>query len=141
YELREVVRQAEESGILFNATRVREQLQNEDSFTPKLTIQGFNDIYKMGGERFIEGLHYACGKHGIENTLVVCRSNRQANLYNQHIRNSILFREEELSGGDLIMVVKNNYYWLAQEDPNTTSFIANGDMAQIRRVRNIHEQY
>lgn len=168
YELREVVRQAQDSGILYNATRIREQIhllsetpdpRNEPqaqphkpqtplgetrtalSPAPVLRTKGFNDFYRMNGDQLIEGLNYAYGKFGMENTLVICRSNKSANLYNQHIRHQILFREEELSGGDYIMVVRNNYYWLSQEDPETNSFIANGDMAQVRRVRNIHEQY
>lgn len=151
YELREVVRQARNSGILVNATIIREQIEalntdsnpseGENSSIPKFVTRGFKDIFRMGGERFIEGLNYAYDKYGMENTLVICRSNKQAMLYNQHIRNSILFRDEELSGGDYIMIVRNNYHWLAQHHPDTNSFIANGDMATIRRVRNIHEQY
>lgn len=144
YELQEVVRQAIDSGILFNATQIREQLsqpEDLDFSIPKLYTKGFSDIYKLSGERLVEGLHYAYGKYGMENTLVICRSNKHANLYNQHIRHQILFREEELSGGDRIMVVRNNYFWLSQENPDNTSFIANGDMAQVRRVSNVHEQY
>lgn len=151
FELREVVRQAESSGILANATRIRDQIRGpahpradthtEQTLIPRFRVRGFRDIFRMSGDRLIEGLNYAYSKYGMENTLVICRSNRHANLYNQHIRHGILFRDEELSGGDLVMVVRNNYYWLAQEDPETTSFIANGDMAQVRRVRNIHEQY
>lgn len=164
YELQEVVRQAESSGILINATRIREKIQRAGSpgsiglaedtgvnpsatatvqpaLIPKFTVRGYPDIFRMSGERLIEGLNYAYDKYGMDHTLVVCRSNKAANLYNKHIRHDILFRDEELSGGDLIMVVRNNYYWLAQEDPETTSFIANGEMAQVRRVRNIHEQY
>lgn len=147
YELQEVVRQAESSGILINATRIREQIHrgpegdSGETIIPKFRVKGYPDIFRMGGDRLLEGLNYAYDKYGLENTLVICRSNKHANLYNQHIRHGILFRDEELSGGDLIMVVRNNYHWLAQEDPETTSFIANGDMAQVRRVRNIHEQY
>src|SRR5690606_678064 len=113
----------------------------QPALIPKFTVRGYPDIFRMSGERLIEGLNYAYDKYGMDHTLVVCRSNKAANLYNKHIRHDILFRDEELSGGDLIMVVRNNYYWLAQEDPETTSFIANGEMAQVRRVRNIHEQY
>src|SRR3546814_10673390 len=71
----------------------------------------------------------------MENTIVICRSNKNANLYNQHIRNQILFREEELTGGDYIMVVRNNYFWLATESERA-GFLANGDMAEVRRVSN-----
>lgn len=145
YELTEVVRQGKDSGILYNATIIRQQIhsasEREESIPfPNFQIKGFPDIYRMTGERLIEGLHYAYHKYGMENTLVICRSNKNANLYNQHIRNRILFREEELTGGDYIMVVRNNYYWLSA-DSNRTGFIANGDMARVRRVRNVHEQH
>jgi exodeoxyribonuclease-5 len=76
----------------------------------------------------------------MENTLVICRSNKSANLYNQHIRNRVLYREEELTGGDFVMVVRNNYFWTNQEESGQ-SFIANGDMAKVLRVRNMHEQH
>lgn len=147
YELTDVVRQEKDSGILHNATAIRKQIQTSIGRTeekqlsfPQFTVKGYSDIYRMTGEHLIEGLHYAYDKFGLENTLVVCRSNRNANLYNQHIRNRILFREEELTGGDYIMVVRNNYFWLAAESERP-GFIANGDMAQVRRVRNIHEQH
>jgi len=146
FELTEVVRQAQDSGILWNATSIREQIRLDKSDEqkisfPKLKIKGYPDVYRMTGERLIEGLHYAYDKYGIENTLVICRSNKNANLYNQHIRNQILYREEELTGGDQVMVVRNNYYWAASEDSSQSSFIANGDMAVVKRVRNVHEQY
>lgn len=145
YELTEVVRQEKHSGILHNATVIRQQIQSaaekDDSMPfPKFGIKGFPDIYRMTGERLIEGLLYAHDKYGMENTLVICRSNKHANLYNQHIRNQLLFRDEELTGGDYLMVVRNNYYWLSA-DSNRTGFIANGDMAHVQRVRNVHEQY
>lgn len=145
YELTEVVRQDRHSGILFNATSIREQVRLDANFHdklkfPKLRVSGYRDVYRMTGERLIEGLHYAYDKYGMENTLVICRSNKNANLYNQHIRNRILYREEELTGGDHVMVVRNNYYW-ASESEQTQSFIANGDMAVVERVRNIHEQH
>lgn len=147
YELKEVVRQAQDSGILYNATQIRSEInqikksKEQLNKTPTLQTRGFTDFYRMQGDQLIEGLNYAYGKFGIENTLVICRSNKSANLYNQHIRHQILFREEELSGGDYVMVVRNNYYWLQQEQPESQSFIANGEMAQVRRVRNVHEQY
>lgn len=145
YELTDVVRQEKQSGILHNATAIRLQIQTaEDGDAPlpfpHFKVKGYPDIYRMTGERLIEGLHYAYGKYGMENTLVICRSNKNANLYNQHIRNRILFREEELTGGDHIMVVRNNYHWLSA-DSDRTGFIANGDMALVRRVRNTHEQH
>lgn len=143
-ELSDVIRQEKESGILYNATLIRNLIddskESKDGF-PKFKTQGFQDIYKMGGKRLIEGLHYAYEKFGMEETLVICRSNKHANLYNMHIRNQILFRDEELSGGDLIMVVKNNYHWQDTDEGDKQEFIANGDMAKLIRVRNIHEQY
>jgi len=145
HELTEVVRQEKHSGILYNATAIRQQIHQASASDgtvsfPKFRIRGFADIYRMTGERLIEGLHYAYHKFGMENTMVICRSNKHANLYNQHIRNRILFREEELTGGDYIMVVRNNYFWLTS-DTDRSGFIANGDMARVRRVRNVHEQH
>lgn len=93
----------------------------------------------MTGVKLVEGLEYAYGKFGIENSLVVCRSNKSANMYNQQIRSRLLYRDEELTGGDQIMVVRNNYFWLPENE--TVSFIANGDMARIVRVRGEEERY
>lgn len=143
-ELREVVRQQKASGILYNATTIRDQILDSTDQTagltyPQLHVKGFKDIYRMTGERLIEGLEYAYNKYGMEDTLVVCRSNKNANLYNQNIRNRVLYREEELTGGDYVMVVRNNYFWT--DESSGQSFIANGDMAKVRRVGNIHEQY
>lgn len=145
YELTDVVRQDKGSGILFNATKIRNEIRlDEESPTytfPKFITQGFGDIFRMTGDRLIEGLHYAYDKYDIENCMVICRSNKSANLYNKHIRNQILFREEEITGGDIIMIVKNNYYWLQQHDEKHTGFIANGDMAVVKKVSNIHEMH
>lgn len=145
FELTDVVRQEKSSGILFNATKIREQIrfdekEKEQLLYPKIKIKGYRDIFKMTGERLEEGLNYAYEKYGMENTLVICRSNKSANLYNQHIRNRVLYREEELTGGDFVMVVRNNYYWTNQEE-KVQGFIANGDMAKVLRVRNVHEQH
>ncbi len=140
YELTDVVRQEKESGILFNATQLRELVRKGEEVFPKFRIRGYKDIFRMTGERLVEGLNYAYDKYGMENTIVICRSNKNANAYNQNIRNRILYREEELSGGDHIMVVRNNYFWLKPED-NSGDFIANGDIARIRKVRRTEEQY
>ena len=140
YELTDVVRQEKESGILFNATKLRELVRKGEEVFPKFKIRGYKDIFRMTGERLVEGLNYAYDKYGMENTIVICRSNKNANAYNQNIRNRILYREEELSGGDHIMVVRNNYFWLKPED-NSGDFIANGDIARIQKVRRIEEQY
>ena len=147
-ELKEVVRQEKKSGILTNATMLRKmiykyELQSEEEeqavVLPKFKTGTFKDIFRMTGLKFVEGLEYAYRKFDIENTLVVCRSNKSANIYNQQIRTRLLYREEELTGGDHIMVVRNNYFWLP--DNESTSFIANGDMAKIVRVRNEEERY
>jgi len=137
-ELTDVVRQEKESGILYNATTIRELIRTAQEDFPKLQTKGFNDVFSMMGDKIIEGLNYAYDKYGLENCLVICRSNKGANLFNQHIRHQILWREDELTGGDLVMVVKNNYFWLAEEKGG---FIANGDIGKITRVKNIHEMY
>lgn len=140
YELTDVVRQESKSGILFNATNVRELIRTEENVFPNFIVNGFPDTYRMTGEKLIEGLNYAYDKFGMDNTLVICRSNKNANLYNQNIRNRILYREEELSAGDYIMVVRNNYFWLPP-DENNAGFIANGDIGKIRKVRTVQEEY
>jgi exodeoxyribonuclease-5 len=137
-ELTDVVRQEKESGILYNATAIRDLIRTEEESFPTLRTAGFKDVYRMMGDKIVEGLNYAYGKYEMENCLVICRSNKSANMYNQNIRNQILWREDELTGGDLIMVVKNNYYWLGEEKGG---FIANGDIGEVTRVKNIHEQY
>ena len=140
YELTDVVRQQKQSGILYNATHIRELIRSKKEEFPQLSVKGFPDIFNMTGEKLPEGLQYAYDKYGMENTLVICRSNKSANNYNFQIRNRILYREEELSGGDYLMVVRNNYYWLAA-DEQSNAFIANGDIAKIRKMKNITELY
>ena len=146
-ELKEVVRQEKKSGILANATMLRRLINDavaeEDKdgplALPKFITKSYKDIFRMTGVKLVEGLEYAYNKFGIENSLVVCRSNKSANVYNQQIRARLLYREEELTGGDQIMVVKNNYFWLPENE--SAAFIANGDMAKISRVRGIEERY
>ena len=140
YELTDVVRQQRQSGILYNATHIRELIRSKTEEFPTLQVKGFPDIFNMTGEKLPDGLQYAYDKYGIENTLVVCRSNKNANNYNLQIRNRILYREEELSGGDYLMVVRNNYYWL-EADEQSNAFIANGDIAKIKKLKNISELY
>src|SRR5690606_31068819 len=108
-ELTEVVRQEKKSGILANATMLRKLVNryNEQPKWSKFTTKGYKDVFRMGGIKFVEGLEYAYSKYGLENTLVVCRSNKSANIYNNQIRARLLYRDEELSGGDYIMVVRN----------------------------------
>ncbi|NCD70061.1 ATP-dependent DNA helicase [Mucilaginibacter agri] len=142
YELTDVLRQQKQSGILYNVTGIRDIIREGEELFPQITTKGFKDVYRMTGERLEEGLEYAYRKYGKENTLIICRSNKNANMYNQQIRNRILYREEELTGGDQIMVVRNNYFWLQDnKEDDSTGFIANGDMAVIRRVRRTEEMY
>ena len=141
-ELKEVVRQEKKSGILANATMLRKLINDYDvdkKILPKFLTKSYKDIFSMTGIKLVEGLEYAYSKFGIENSLVVCRSNKSANVYNNQIRARLLYRDEELSGGDQIMVVRNNYFWLP-ENPKA-AFIANGDMAKITRVRREEERY
>jgi exodeoxyribonuclease-5 len=141
YELTEVLRQQKDSGILFNATNIRDLIRTETIEAPKIVTKGFKDVFRMTGERLPEGLEYAYRKYGYDRTLIICRSNKNANLYNGQIRNRILYREEELTGGDQIMIVKNNYFWLQDKDENSTAFIANGDIARIVKVRRTEDMY
>ncbi len=128
--MKDIVRQAEDSGILFNATILRNFI-GEPGY-PKLSIEDFPDIVKIGGSELLEELYSCYSKYGESETLVVCRSNKRANRFNQGIRASVLYMEEELSGGDRIMIVKNNYF--AAKGYDGIDFVANGEMATIIRV-------
>ena len=133
-DLNQVLRQSEDSGILWNATRIR------DAFDlPKIKFNGFPDIQMVPGDELIETLSTSYSRVGMDETMVITRSNKRANIYNQGIRNTVLDREEELCRGDQLMIVKNNYYWTEQS--KEIPFIANGDIAVVQRVRNIHELY
>jgi len=141
YELTDVLRQQRDSGILLNVTGIRDIIRTGQVETPKMITKGYKDIFRMTGERLQEGLEYSYKKYGDDNTLIICRSNKNANLYNQHIRNRILYREEELTGGDQVMIVRNNYFWLQEQEEGSTGFIANGDIARVRKVRRIEDMY
>jgi ATP-dependent exoDNAse (exonuclease V) alpha subunit len=141
FELTDVLRQEKNSGILHNVTAMREIIRKGKVATPKVVTKGYKDVFRMTGERLEEGLNYAYNKYGYDGTLIVCRSNKNANLYNRQIRGRILLREEEITGGDQIMVVRNNYFWLQEQEEGSTGFIANGDIARIKRVRRIEEIY
>ena len=141
-ELRQVVRQSEDSGVLMNATIVRQQVSENNLSKPELKCAGFDDMIRLKGEDLIDELSESYGKCGVEGTIIVVNSNRQANRYNQGIRNRIFFREDEVSTGDLLMVVKNNYNILkSEEEEEGAGFIANGDLAEVRRIRNHEEKY
>ncbi len=133
-ELTEVLRQSEDSGILHNATYLRKLIceNNQPINYPKLELEGFNDIERLSGENLIEKINSSYDMLGIEQTLIVTRSNERANRFNQGIRNSILWRENEIATGDILMIVKNNYYWIRENEK--VDFIANGDIAEVVKI-------
>lgn len=160
-DLNEVLRQSQESGILYNATIIR-QMITHDAVTqlPLIRFKGFADIVMMPGSELVESLANSYYRAGQDETMVITRSNKRANIYNNGIRNMVLDREEELSGGDMVMIVKNNYYWTektlseerrvkSEESKDITTqhstfniqhsdippFLANGDRAKVLRVR------
>jgi exodeoxyribonuclease-5 len=137
FELKEVVRQAEGSGILLNATQLRKQLSEGDC---KIVFNtGFPDVERISGYELGEKLTSAYSQHGAEDVVVVCRSNRAANNYNRQIRFTGMWFDEEINAGDHLMCVKNNYFWLG--DDSKSGFIANGDALKVRRIRGFEEQY
>ena len=140
FELKNVVRQEAASGILHNATLVRNKLAatNPKGFI-KFELKGFSDVFRVQGQEAVEKINEIFSYRDFINTTVLCRSNKKANLYNQFIRNRVLFYEDEIAAGDLIMVVKNNYYWLPEE--SQASFIANGDILHVNRVKRVEELY
>ena len=159
--LTQVMRQLSESGILYNATMIRCRLMElygvevttpyPETFpgnTPSSVIdcESFPDVHRLPGNELVESLETAYSRWGADDCMIICRSNKRANIYNQGIRNMILNREEELTSGDRIMIVKNNYYWIErlvreQHQAQPLSFIANGDIAVVRRVRRTRELY
>ena len=165
-DLNQVLRQSEASGILWNATRIRGYGGTgvrgyENSFEaggnlaspyprtpvlPRIRISGFPDIQVVPGDELIESLASSYSRVGMDETMVITRSNKRANIYNQGIRNTVLDREDELCRGDLLMIVKNNYFWsqetgVRSQESGGIDFIANGDRAVVQRVRNTHELY
>ena len=137
-ELVEVLRQESESGILLNATQLRKAVfdSNELIF---FETRRFSDIFKMTNEKLEEGVRYAYDKFGMEETAIICRANWQAVRYNEYIRRNILFKEDEIEAGDIIMIVKNNYFILEPDSP--AGFIANGEFAEVRKIISFEEQY
>ena len=164
-DLNEVLRQSEQSGILYNATMIRQMITHDDiTQLPKIHFFGFSDIQQMPGAELIEALADSYHHVGLDDTIVVTRSNKRANIFNQGIRNMVLDRDEELSQGDILMIVKNNYYWMEEErkkikesevksnvaetanhkvqssnlkvqSKELPAFLANGDRAKVLRVR------
>lgn len=147
-DLNEVLRQSEQSGILYNATMIRQMITHDDiTQLPKIRFTGFSDIKPMPGAELLEALADSYHHVGLDDTIVVTRSNKRANIFNQGIRNMVLDREEELSQGDILMIVKNNYYWMEEErkkikekdnqvpSNDIPAFLANGDRAKVLKVR------
>ena len=173
--LNEVLRQATESGILYNATLIRHgspdtmaaanstlytlhssrakldsSLFTLHSSLPQIRTSGFEDVHVVPGDELIEALATSYSRVGLDDTIVVTRSNKRANIYNEGIRRTILDREDELCRGDRLMIVKNNYYWVSSSKNSLLplggaggglDFLANGDVAVVQRVRNVHEQH
>ena len=140
-DLNQVLRQGEDSGILWNATMIRNLWSDEVGMVslPKIRFQGFSDIQVVTGDELVETLSSSYYHAGMDETIVITRSNKRTNIYNQGIRNMVLDRDEELCRGDLLMIVKNNYFWT--EGSKEIPFIANGDRAVVQRVRHAHEIY
>ncbi|MGP1622325.1 ATP-dependent DNA helicase [Bacteroides heparinolyticus] len=137
-DLTQVVRQERQSGILWNATRLRQLIAEESCYSlPKIRITGFADIKVLPGNELIDELSSCYDCDGPDETIVICRSNKRANIYNNGIRAQVLWREDELNTGDLLMVAKNNYFWTGKE----MDFIANGETAVVRRMRRTREMY
>ncbi len=139
-DLNQVLRQGEESGILWNATQIRQMITHDEmTQLPKIRFTGFADIQMVPGGELIDALSTSYYQVGTDQTIVITRSNKRANIYNQGIRNQVLDREDELCRGDQLMIVKNNYFWT--EGSKEIPFIANGDIAVVQRVRHVHEIY
>ncbi len=138
--LDEVLRQSKTSGILLNATTLRQCIQSKISVGFAFNISGYRDIIRLqDGRELQEAIEDAHASKGAEETIVVVRSNKRANLYNQQIRNHILFRTHQLNVGDLLMVVKNNYFWL--KPTSTPGFIANGDIVRVEKIQAFKNLY
>lgn len=141
HELTDVVRQEQDSGILHNATNLREMI-TEDFLDPSyfpIETAGFADISRIGGADLIEQISNCYDRFGEQQTMVITRSNKRANKFNQGIRSTILYKDSEITVGDLLMVVKNNYFWLGEDEK--VDFIANGDIVEIKAIRKYEELY
>lgn len=138
--LTQVVRQAEESGILWNATLLRNYMAADNVYDlPKMDLSGFKDIKAVNGEDFIELLNDSYNSVGAEDTLIITRSNKRAKMYNQGIRARVLYAEDELCSGDLLLISKNNYH--IHEEYSEIDFLANGETVEVLRVRRSQELY
>jgi exodeoxyribonuclease-5 len=138
-EMKDIIRQAQDSGILRNATAIRDLINREEVAIPGFNFDSFDDISMLGGEDLLEAIGSCYDRFGTGETIVITRSNKRANRFNAGIRNQILWREEHLSAGDLLMVVKNNYFW--KDEEARIDFIANGDILQVERVLGTEEAH
>lgn len=138
-ELDEVVRQEKQSGILINATILRQKINDENFIPPFFDLYAQRDVINLPGAEMLDELVSAYDFQGFDNTVIITRSNKRANLYNREIRNRILFREETINAGDYLMVVKNNYFWL--EADNEAGFLANGDILELMSVHKVEDMY
>ena len=136
--LTEVMRQEQDSGILENATGLRKELNKED-FKIRFKTSAYSDVFRMTGERMEDGLRYAYDKYGVNNTIVITRSNKSAVQYNLYVRNQIHFFENELDVGDVLMIVRNNYFHVPPDSP--AGFLANGDFVEVLKISNPEEMY
>jgi ATP-dependent exoDNAse (exonuclease V) alpha subunit len=136
--LTDVMRQQADSGILYNATNLRNELIKKQ---PQIYFfcKAFKDFFRMSGERLEDGLRYAYEKFGVDETIIITRSNKMGVQYNQYIRRTIFFYEEEISPGDRLMIVKNNYTYM--EESEKINFLANGDFAEVMKIRSFEELY
>ena len=139
YELTEVMRQEEESGILWNATNIRNSLNESSILLPLFDTREFSDVHRIEPLEFEELLWQSFNDKNNNEAVIICNSNKRANMYNQAVRARILQEEGEISTGDKLMVVKNNYYWT--DEDQQISFIANGDMIELMRINNTEEMY
>ena len=137
-ELKEVVRQEKNSLVLENATQLRKLIEVNNNSLPKIKLN--NDVIRISsGEDLQENIEAAYTQSGVENTTIICRSNKRANQYNNRIRSEILWQEDIISSGDILMVVRNNYFWL--DEKSEAGFLANGDIIEVTRVKEIIERY
>lgn len=140
YTLTFVVRQALESGILSQATQLRQQLEEQKTEQhPILALKGFSDIQRLNGSELIDMVQRSYSRAGVEDTIVITRSNKRANLYNNGIRSNVMMRDEQIASGDLLMVTRNNYFW--NKPYSDIDFIANGDVLEVVRIRKYREMY
>ncbi len=136
----EVVRQSHDSGILFNATMLRCMLENHIYETPRFNLS-HSDFTRIEGGELMEALQDCYDRYGRDETIVITRSNKRANRYNEGIRRYTLSAEEEIESGDMLMIVKNNYFYAERDEQSPMSFVANGDVARLKRIRHFEEFY